>query len=48
MAAISAALLQSTEISRRMFPNMPEMPIIVAILAVMVVGAIIGAVNIFI
>lgn len=44
-AAISAALLQSTEISRRMFPNMPEMPIIVAILAVMVVGAIIGAVN---
>lgn len=44
-AAVSAALLQSVTYNNKMFPNLPEMPVIVVILAVMVIGAIVGLVN---
>ncbi len=44
-ACISASLLQSLEYPTRMFSDMPLMPIPVVILAVLVVGAIVGWVN---
>lgn len=44
-ACVSAALLQSTGYSNKMFPALATLPIPVVIIAVMVVGAIIGLVN---
>lgn len=48
-AALSAALLQKTDLARRMFSWMPNIPtwagICIAILAVIAIGAIIGFVN---
>lgn len=48
-AALSAALLQKTDLARRMFGWMPNIPtwagICIAILAVIAIGAIIGFVN---
>ena len=48
-AALSAALLQKTDLARRMFSRMPNIPtwagICIAILAVIAIGAIIGFVN---
>ena len=44
-AAISAALLQSADWGNRMFPNLPQIPIVAVILVVMIVGAIVGLVN---
>ena len=44
-AAISAALLQSADWGNRMFPNLPQIPIVAVILVVMIIGAIVGLVN---
>ncbi|MEA4964498.1 MAG: beta-methylgalactoside transporter [Oscillospiraceae bacterium] len=44
-AALSAAMLQSADWGKKMFPSLPEMPIVVVILMVMVVGALVGWVN---
>ena len=44
-ACISAALLQSTDISNKMFANLPTMPLIVVILAVCLIGLVVGAFN---
>ena len=44
-AAISAALLQASDWANKMFDNLPEMPIPVVILAVILVGGIVGLVN---
>ncbi len=44
-ACISASLLQSVDYATKMFPNMGVMPIPVVILAVIVVGGIVGWVN---
>lgn len=44
-ACITAALLQATGYSGKMFPNLPTLPIPVVIIAVMAVGAVIGLVN---
>ncbi len=44
-ACIAASLLQMPGYFNKMFPNLPEIPIFVVILAVMAVGAVIGAVN---
>ena len=44
-ACISASLLQSADYATKMFPNMPEIPIVIVILAVILVGGIVGWVN---
>ncbi len=44
-ACIAASLLQAPSYLNRMFPSLPEIPLTVVILAVMAVGALIGAVN---
>lgn len=44
-AAISAALLQAADWGNKIFPNLPEISIPVVILAVIVVGGIVGVVN---
>lgn len=44
-ACISASLLQSLSYASRMFPDWPVLPIPVVILAVIVVGGIVGLVN---
>lgn len=44
-AAISAAMLQAADWGNKIFPNLPEMPIPVVILMVLVVGGIVGVVN---
>ena len=44
-ACISASLLQSLSYASRMFPDLPVLPIPVVILAVIVVGGIVGLVN---
>ena len=44
-AAISAALLQASEWANKMFDTLPEIPIPVVLLAVILVGGIIGLVN---
>lgn len=44
-AAISAAMLQASDWANKMFDNLPEMPIPVVILAVILVGGIVGLVN---
>ena len=44
-AAISAALLQAADWGNKIFPNLPEVPIPVVIIAVIVVGGIVGVVN---
>ncbi len=44
-AAISAAMLQAMDWGNRIFPNLPEMPIGVVILTVIIVGGIVGLVN---
>ncbi|MGN0974443.1 MAG: galactose/methyl galactoside ABC transporter permease MglC [Gemmiger sp.] len=44
-AAISAAMLQASDWGNKMFANLPEMPILVVILMVLLVGGLIGLVN---
>lgn len=44
-ACISASLLQSVTYATKMFPNMPVLPIPLVILAVILVGGIVGWVN---
>lgn len=44
-ACISASLLQAVTYSTKMFPNLPVLPIPVVILAVVLVGGIVGWVN---
>ncbi len=44
-ACISASLLQSTTYATKIFPNLPVMPIALVILAVLIVGGIVGFVN---
>lgn len=44
-ACIAASLLQLASYPKKIFPNLPEMPLWVAFLAVVAVGAIIGLVN---
>ena len=44
-AAISAALLQATDWGNKMFATLPEMPIPLVILLVILVGGIVGLVN---
>lgn len=44
-AAISAAMLQAADWGNKMFPSLPEMPIVVVIVAVIIVGGIVGVVN---
>ena len=46
-AAISAALLQASDWANKMFDTLPEIPIPVVLLAVILVGGIIGLVNKF-
>lgn len=47
-AVIAATLLQSMENMNRVFPNLPEMPIIAVVLIVCIIGAVIGLVNGFV
>lgn len=44
-AIISASLLQSPTYAAKMYPNLPRLPLIVALLAAMAVGAMFGAIN---
>lgn len=44
-AAISAAMLQAADWGNKMFPKLPEVPIPIVILAVIIVGGIVGVVN---
>jgi methyl-galactoside transport system permease protein len=44
-ACVSAAMLQSMTYATKMFPNLPEVPIFVVILMVLVIGGIVGWVN---
>ena len=44
-ACIAASLLQVTDYTNKMFPNLGVMPLIVVLLAVMIVGALVGLVN---
>ena len=44
-AALSAAMLQATDWANKMFDTLPEMPIPVVILMVILVGGIVGLVN---
>lgn len=44
-ACIAASLLQLASYPKKIFPNLPEMPLWVAFLAVVAVGAVIGLVN---
>lgn len=44
-ACISASLLQSVDYATKMFPNLPVIPIPLVILAVIIVGGIVGWVN---
>lgn len=44
-ACISASLLQSVDYATKMFPNLPVLPIPLVILAVIIVGGIVGWVN---
>ena len=47
-AVITASLGQTMEYARRFYPDMPQMPLFVPLLAAMAVGAIFGALNGFI
>ena len=44
-ACIAASLLQVTNYPKKMFPDLPTMPLIVVLLAVLAVGAVIGLIN---
>lgn len=44
-ACISASLLQSLTYSNRMFPNLPQLPLFVPLLIVVIVGGALGAFN---
>ncbi len=44
-ACIAASLLQMTDYPKRMFPNLPELPLFAVLLAVLAVGAVIGLIN---
>ncbi|GAB6169715.1 galactose/methyl galactoside ABC transporter permease MglC [Clostridium carnis] len=44
-AVVSASLLQATDYAYKMYPNLPELPIIVPILIAMLVCACIGTIN---
>ncbi|HPH96891.1 MAG TPA: galactose/methyl galactoside ABC transporter permease MglC [Anaerolineaceae bacterium] len=44
-AVVSASMMQTVEYSRRFFPNLPQLPVIVPILICIVLGIIIGFAN---
>ncbi|MEI8633793.1 hypothetical protein P4S72_20300 [Vibrio sp. PP-XX7] len=44
-AVVSASMAQTLDWSMRMYPNMPEFPVIVPILAALAVGALCGYIN---
>ncbi len=44
-ACIAASLLQVTDYANKMFPNLKTLPLIAVILAVIVIGAVVGLVN---
>lgn len=44
-ACVAASLLQMTDYANKMFPNLKTMPLIVAFLAVVAIGALVGLVN---
>lgn len=44
-ACVSASLLQIVEYPTKMFPGLKPMPLIVVLLAAMIIGAVVGAVN---
>lgn len=47
-AVISASLLQSLDYASRMYPNLPELPLVPVILLCVAIGAVIGLINGFI
>jgi methyl-galactoside transport system permease protein len=47
-AVISASLMQATDYAYRMYPNLPELPIFVPVLAVMLITIFISAINGFV
>lgn len=44
-ACVAASLLQVTDYANKMFPNLKTLPLIAVILAVIVIGAVVGLVN---
>lgn len=44
-AIISASLLQSTTYAAKMYPNLPELPLFIPLLAAMAVGMVFGLIN---
>lgn len=44
-AIVSASLLQSTTYAARMYPNLPQLPLILPLIAAIIIGAIFGAIN---
>ena len=44
-AVISASMMQSTTYAYRMYPNLPELPIIVPLLTVVVICAVLGMIS---
>ena len=44
-ACIAASLLQMTDYPKKMFPDLPVLPLVVVLLAVLVVGAVVGLIN---
>ncbi len=44
-ACIAASLLQMTDYPKKMFPELPVMPFIIVLLAVLAVGAVVGLIN---
>lgn len=47
-AVVSASLLQASDYSYRMYPNLPELPLIIPVLVAMVLCGMMGAINGFI
>ncbi|MFL7795391.1 galactose/methyl galactoside ABC transporter permease MglC [Clostridium chauvoei] len=44
-AIVSASLLQSSTYASRMYPNLPELPLIIPLIGAVIIGAIFGAIN---
>ena len=44
-AVVGASLGQTAEWSQRMYPNLPQLPVIIPIIAALLVGVLLGAVN---
>ncbi len=44
-SVVSASLAQRTDYATRMFPNLPAMPVIIAVLAGVAVGVVFGLIN---